>query len=133
MATKVRPSSITVLVVLEILSGLALLGGGAMFAVLASFTGGLGGIMGPLAALSGVIGGILVLMGILSFIIAYGLWTGKGWARMLGLAIAAIGIILGILQLPTGIISIIIDGIIIYYLTRPHVIQFFSTPKSPPV
>ena len=58
MSTKVRPSGITVLVVLEILGGLVLLGGGAMFAILSSFTGGLGGIMGPLAALSGVIGGI---------------------------------------------------------------------------
>ena len=129
MSTKVRPSGITVLVVLEILAGLGLLLGGAMFAVLASFSGGFGGMMGGvLGALSGAIGVIFVVMGIITFFIAYGLWTGKGWARMFGLVIAGIGIILGILSLPSGIISIIIDGIIIYYLTRPHVVQFFSTP-----
>jgi len=37
MVTKIRPSGVTVLVVLEIFGGLALLGIGAMLVVLSSF------------------------------------------------------------------------------------------------
>jgi len=138
MITKVRPSGVTVMVVLEILGGLALLGFGAMFVILSSFmsgfgsefSGGYSGLMGPLAALSSVIGAVLVVMGIINFIIAIGLWRGSGWARTLGLVFSAIGIILGLISLPSGIISIIIDAVIIYYLTRPHVIQFFSMSST---
>lgn len=135
MAKKVRPSGITVLVLLEILTGLALLGFGAMSAILVGlFLSGFGAMYAMQVGL--LLGGVFMIVGIISFVIAYGFWTGSGWARMLGLVFSGIGLILGFLILPTsladtGILTIIFDAIIIYYLTRPHVIQFFSTTPAP--
>jgi hypothetical protein len=138
---RARPSGVTVLVVLEIIVGLILLGGGLLFGILSALVAGvgaseLGEFSGPLAAISGIIGGIFVVAGLLSFVEAFGLWRGSGCAWILGLILAALGIILGISSLPTGIIYIAIQAVIIYYLTRPYVRQYFgqtvSAPSPPP-
>jgi uncharacterized membrane protein (DUF2068 family) len=76
------------------------------------------------------IGGILFALGIFSFIVAYGLWTGKGWAWTLTVVLAIISIALNAVSLASAnfgaIISIIIDGIILYYVYRPHVKAYFG-------
>lgn len=76
------------------------------------------------------VGGILIILGIISFIVAWGLLKGKGWAWSLTLILSVISIIIGIVSMAAGnfgsIINIIIAGIIIYYLYRPHVKAFFG-------
>jgi len=76
------------------------------------------------------VGGILIILGIISFIVAWGLLKGKGWAWSLTLILSIISIIIGIVSMAAGnfgsIINIIIAGIIIYYLYRPHVKAFFG-------
>jgi len=74
----------------------------------------------------GVVGGIMTVIGLVSFAVAYGYLNGLGWAWGLGLVVAVIGIVLGLPSLPGSIISILLEVLIIYYLTRPHVKRFFG-------
>lgn len=80
------------------------------------------------------IAAVLAIVGILALIDAYGLWIGAGWAWWLTIILSILGIIGGILSLPGGIITILIDILIIYYFTRPHVKEFFgmAAPSPPP-
>jgi len=71
-----------------------------------------------------VLGTMLIVVGLLSLLFAWGLWTGKGWARTAALVFAILAIILSLLSL--HIIGLVIDAIIVYYLTRPNVKQFFT-------
>lgn len=144
MATE-RPFGVTVLAILEIISALFSLGAGALMLMGAGFFGAIMGeilpeapplpslagfLVGLLAGIFLVIGVAMVILGMIYFSIAYGLWTGKGWAWTLCLVFSIIGLIFSILSLPSGIISLIINILILYYLTRPHVKVFFG--KRPP-
>jgi uncharacterized membrane protein (UPF0136 family) len=84
-------------------------------------------------------GAVLVAIGIVSFIVAYGLLKGRGWAWTVTIILSIISIVWNAITLVTaanfgGIISIIISGIIIYYLYRPHVKAYFGkgVSRSPP-
>jgi hypothetical protein len=65
---------------------------------------------------------------------AYGLWIGKRWAWTITLILSVIGIILAIASIALGnvgaIVSIIIHGVVIYYLYRPNVKAFFGKQSS---
>ncbi|PUA31208.1 MAG: hypothetical protein B9J98_07360, partial [Candidatus Terraquivivens tikiterensis] len=113
-----RPFGVTILAILEIIGGLILLGTGASFGVVGMMAGAVpyaGFVLGPIIF---TLVAIFVILGLLCFVIAYGLWTGKGWAWTVALVLAIIDIIFGLISLPGGIIGIIINAIIIYYLTR---------------
>lgn len=71
-----------------------------------------------------VLGIMLIIVGLLSILLAWGLWTGKGWARMVALVFAILAIILSLISF--HVIGLLIDVIIVYYLTRPNVKQFFT-------
>ena len=77
-----------------------------------------------------VIGGILIAIGIVSFVVAYGLLKGRRWAWTLTVILSIISIVLAAISIAAGsipsIISIIISGIILYYLYRPHVKVYFG-------
>lgn len=97
--------------------------------------------MVPPSFLGGVgiaIGGILLAMAIVSFVVAYGLLKGLGWAWTVTVILSIISIVLNALSIAAGnissIISIIISGIILYYLYRPHVKAYFGkgVSQSPP-
>jgi uncharacterized membrane protein (DUF2068 family) len=83
------------------------------------------------------IGGfVLVILGIASLIVSWGLLKGKRWARTITLIISFIAIIFAIISLVssgelTHIISIIIYGIIIYYMFTDKVKLFFGRVKKP--
>jgi hypothetical protein len=84
------------------------------------------------------IGVILLAMAIVSFVVAYGLLKGLGWAWTVTVILSIISIVLNALSIAAGnissIISIIISGIILYYLYRPHVKAYFGkgVSQSPP-
>lgn len=114
---KQRPIGVTIIGLLAILGGIAFL------------ASGLGTLI--LIPLLGIfIGGGLFILGLAYFIMAYGLWNGKGWAWTLTLILSAIGIIVGIGSIVVGnlgsIFHTIINAIIIYYLYRPNVRAFFN-------
>jgi hypothetical protein len=90
-------------------------------------------ILGGLGIAFGV---VLVAIAIVSFVVAYGLLKGKGWAWTVAIILSIISIVWNAITLVTaanfgGIISIVISGIILYYLFRPHVKAYFGKGVSP--
>jgi len=65
-----------------------------------------------------------VLVCLAGLVLTWGLWTGRGWAWTIALIISIIGIIMGLVALPTGIASVVIDGIVVYLLMRPDTRRF---------
>jgi uncharacterized membrane protein (UPF0136 family) len=78
------------------------------------------------------IGGMLIAIGIVYFIVAYGLLKGKRWAWTVSVVISIISIVLNAISIATtavnivAIVLIIISGVILYYLYRPHVKAYFG-------
>ena len=135
--TQHRPTGITIISVLMIIGGLILL-----------FTGITPLLIGPLISIDSdsstnalgfliTIGGLtLVGLGIASLVVSWGLLKGKGWARTITLIISIIAIIFAIISLISNedlvhIISVIIYGIIIYYMFTDKVKLFFGKLRKP--
>ena len=120
---KERPTGIALLVSLEFISGISALGMTFYLLTLTYFPGN------SVTYFS--------LFGVTSLILAYGLWIGKRWARTITLTLSIVNIllwlsnILGILTISpssflTSIINIVLSVVIIYYLTRPHIKDYFK-------
>ena len=138
-----RPTGVTILAVLEFIVGIiALLGG--LGALVGSAALGFAG-RGMLSGVFGIFGGVALIFGILALVVGWGMWTGREWAWIVGIVLAVLGLVSGVVQLAffnaSAILQILIDLLILYYLTRPHVKAFFkggkqqmpsSTPPSPP-
>jgi hypothetical protein len=90
-----------------------------------------------------IIGGIALLfsfhpvsiaLAIANFIVAWGLLTGKGWAWLITVILAIISIVFSIVSIVIGmygsIVSLIIEGIILYYMFRPSVKSYFGRSVS---
>jgi len=127
MSSEGRPTGVTFLALLEAIIGLYYLitGFNELFtaAVIRSLM--LAGISSQiLPMVPRALGTMLIIFGFLSLFLAWGIWTGKGWARMVALVIAALGIVLSFLSF--HLIGLVIDIIIVYYLTRPKVKEFFT-------
>jgi uncharacterized membrane protein HdeD (DUF308 family) len=137
MSTKTRPTGVTILAVLEIIGGIFSLLAAAAFFALGALVGeagmgmveelpGIGFLAGALAAL---LGGVFIIAGLVAFLLAYGFWTGRGWAWILGIIFSIVGIVLGVVSLlgnSVSIVGILINILIIYYLTRTHVKEWFG-------
>jgi uncharacterized membrane protein (DUF2068 family) len=133
-----RPTGITVIAILMIIGGLILL-----------FTGLVPLFLGPIISFDSdiaasqiglliTIGGlVLVAEGIASLIVSWGLLKGKEWARVITLIISIIAIIFAIITLVSSedlihIISVIIYGLIIYYMFTDKVKAYFGRVKKSP-
>jgi lysylphosphatidylglycerol synthetase-like protein (DUF2156 family) len=131
-----RPLGITLLAVLHVLHAIFLFIGGVALIALGAFIGrGLFGLPRFLNGVVSLIGVVVVVIGLLYLGLAWGLWTGKGWAWVLSLVLAALGVIVSLLSLVRGhfgpIVVLILDAIILYYLFRPNVRAFFGEQKIP--
>jgi hypothetical protein len=123
MSTQIRPTGVTVLAVLEIISGIIAIAFGALFGTIINSMG-VGIVGGEFGAIFGVIGGITVVLGAISFVMAWGLLKGKPWTWTITLILTIISLIF---DLPSmNVIGIIIDIVILYYLFRPHVKAYFG-------
>jgi len=144
-----RPMGITVLAILAGLLGIVLILAGVIVGVMAGAISDLikdymetyGTISMTGIDISEIIGAALVavaavafIVGILYIAVAYGFWIGAGWSRMLAIILSILNIIGGLITLPAGIITIIIFGLIIWYLMQPYVKAFFGAapPPTPP-
>jgi hypothetical protein len=129
---RVRPSGIAILAILEICLGLFSLAGGA----LAVAGAGLSGFTG-LVFLTGLLVALGFLLAIVGIAVGWGTWSGQGWAWTIGAALSILGIITGLISLAAGttgsIVGLILQVIILYYLTRPHVKAFFGKGTTAPV
>jgi len=118
------PTGVTILAILEIISGVIAIGIGIFFSALWGSTG-----MGMMmdfggSAIMGLISSIIVALGAISFLMAWGLLKGKPWAWTITLILTIISLIF---DLPSmNIIGLIIDVVILYYLFRPHVKAYFG-------
>jgi hypothetical protein len=126
-----RPTGITLLAALELLMGVLLVVGGLGGVALGSLIAGeMGGYIGSMITVIAFIGAVI------EFVIGWGLLTGQRWARWVGIIFSALGVLSGLGSLPTGLAMIVIDGAVIYYLTRPNVITWFdgrtNATESPP-
>lgn len=159
-----RPLGVTIIAILRIIGGIILLLGGIGLVTIAPFVGQLNvnttssttdnGV--PVtsngaginlsnnntsflffAAFIGVIGSILIVLGIASFVVAWGLLKGKGWAWTVTIIITIISLVFNALSIVSGnigaIVGIIIDGVIIYYLYRPNVKSHFGRVRGPTI
>jgi len=142
-----RPTGITVLAILAGLGGIVLILLGVFLGVMAGAisnfvreyikTYGAPAGMGSVdftAFIESVLVAIAVLafvFGILNVVVAYGFWVGAGWSRMLAIILLILYIILGLVTLPTGIITIIIAGLLLWYLMQPHVKAWFGAAPQP--
>jgi len=134
-----RPFGVTLLAILAIIDALMAFGTasmvGFMFGMMESMIpGGAGSIF---AGIGMIIAGIAVIFGLIYLLLAWGLWTGKGWAWTVMMIFSILGLIGSIISLITlvGIVPLIINILILYYLTRPHVKAFFGKgppPEGPP-
>ena len=108
---KHRPLGVSIVAILTAIGGIVFLTSGAVLLIIG-------------------IGIIFLAVGIAFLVVTYGLWKGKRWAWTVTLILSVIGIILAIASLAVGnmgaIVSIIIHGVVIYYLYRPNVKAFFG-------
>ena len=122
---KVRPIGVTILAALEIISGIVAIVGGFFFATFSAMM-----MMGAdmFGAFGVVISGVLIVIGIISFIMAWGLLQGKPWAWTITLILTIIHLIF---DLPSfNVIGLVINGLILYYLYRPHVKAYFGKSEQ---
>jgi hypothetical protein len=119
MSEKKRPTVVKILVlivaigsIIPILAGVMMLTGGAYE----------GYFMQEL--LSQILPTYYVVVGVIGLVVAWGLWIGRGWAWILALIIFIIGIIMDLVTLPTGIVGVVIDAIVLYLLMRSDTRKF---------
>ena len=113
-----RPTGITILAVLYAIQGLyAIAIGGIIFSTLGGF---LEDFVGDIFETLGFVClGVSVVIGIIYFLIAWGLWTLKTWARILAIIFAVIGLFM----FPVGTI---ISIILLWYLFKPEIKAAFN-------
>lgn len=129
-----RPTGITILAILEIILGVLYGLGGLLFLVAAGFIAEY--TYSAIGAISSSIGTGLLIFALVRFVLAWGFLSGQGWSRIMGLVLAVLGVLVGLISLPIGLIDLILNGLSIYYLTRPYVVDYFrgipSMREAPP-
>ncbi len=110
-----RPLGVTVLAILQLLGALVLV------------------VVGGLAVMAGLLlapwllflAAIPLIMGIIGFILFYGLWNLKSWAWIWTIVVNLITIITSILDPWTNIIQLAISLIIVVYMFSPGIKSHF--------
>lgn len=125
----IRPLGITILGILHVIGGIA----ATIMAVFGVVMLGISGGMGYFGMFSATLGSIfLIMFGILAaieFAIAGALFSGKPWGRMIVIILSIIGAAVGLVSLvgnPFSVLSVILDGVVLWYMWRPHVIVYFG-------
>src|SRR5439155_1290550 len=115
-----RPRGIAILAVLQVLASLALLVGGLILVIAASLPPSID-VQGEAGAFA--LGTVLILLGVLSLIVAWGLWTLQPWARKVAMLFAIVSLGTDVVSIVTGnyenAVALLIDLLLIWYLTRP--------------
>lgn len=92
---------------------------------------GLGGLLGPIGLGLGIIVGIpLILLGLIGLLVTWGLWKGRGWARIVAIILAIIGLLVNLVGAiglePFSIVGLLINIVILWYLFQPHVKAYYA-------
>ena len=86
-----------------------------------------------------VLGAVLIPLGIASLVVAYGLFKAKSWAWSVAVVLWIIGVVVNVISLITAnmgaitgaLIGIAINAIVLYYLSRRIVRQYFGKVSTP--
>jgi uncharacterized membrane protein (DUF2068 family) len=81
-----------------------------------------------------VLGAVLIPLGVASLVVAYGLFKAKSWAWSVAVVLSIIGIVVNVISLVTAnmgaitgaLVDIAINAIVLYYLSRRNVRQYFG-------
>lgn len=126
---KLRPTGVTVVAIFNILAGI-----GMFFLVFVAAVGSSASHSPDDDGLAAVIIVMAIPMGILYFVLAYGLLKGRPWAWTGTVILTIISIVLSVILIAglsiLSIINIILDAIILYCLYRPHVKTYFGKAVS---
>ncbi len=119
---KSRPLLITIIAILYFVAGLLAVLGGILLMVGGAAVGEL--------ALGGMTGGVLLVVGLINLVIAGGFWNGWKAIWYLAVIFGFIEIILCVVGLFTtggvSLIGLIIQALLLYYMFRPNVKEFFG-------
>jgi uncharacterized membrane-anchored protein len=136
--TRHRPTGLTILAVLFIIAG--------AFSLLAGITTletaiaqASGPILTELEALFIPLG--IEILCIASFVVAFGLFTGRSWwVWLVAVVLSAIGLVVNVVSIVVpnmftiaaagALVGIAINAIILYYLSRRNVRQYFGNNKA---
>ena len=126
---KDRPLFVTIVAILYFIGALILIIGGILIALGTIAASAISAE--PIMGLTGAaMGAVCVVMGIIYLIIAGGLWNGWKIMWYLGVILSALSALLGIVTILAsgfaGIVGILINLLILYYLFRPNVKEFFG-------
>lgn len=139
-----RPTGVTIIAVLMAIAGIVMIIAGTSAVAVGPFlptafpsqnlpTGLSAAMLGGLAVGSGA---FMLVLGVAGLVISYGLFKGRGWAWTAAVVLSIIGVVMSVVAIVTGnfgsIVSLIINGIILYYLYRPHVKAYFGRAVSAP-
>ncbi|HEY9407606.1 MAG TPA: hypothetical protein VIP53_09180, partial [Nitrososphaera sp.] len=137
-----KPAGIDFLGIIMVINGMFAIFSGIDSLVFASFLSSALSVNPPVtvaevAQLAAIWGSIILALGIASLFVAYGLFKGRGWGWTGAVGLSIIGIIDSIMNIIAGywpsIFTLILSGIILYYLYRPHVMAYFGkTATAPP-
>ena len=120
--------------ILQILGGILILFFGLALAVVSSAFFSAVNLAIPVG-LGIIAAGAVVILGILGLLVGWGLWTGKGWARILAIILSGLGVLISLAGLVLGsipsVVGLAIDGLVLWYLFRPNVKAFFGGNTQP--
>ena len=123
-----RPFGITIIAILYILGGIGSTIIAVMFGAFSTMMAN--SMMDEFAVLGSVITGIFVSVAILEFIISGCLLSANNWARKIVIVFVGIDMVLEFFSIfggnMFGIAMIILDSFVLYYLYRPHVMEYFG-------
>lgn len=130
-----RPTGITILAILALISGLfSLIGALTLFlggALAAGASGVVGVALGALAIFTGL---VMLISALLSLAFAYGAWNLKPWGWLLGVVTQGFSLFSSLIALINGsdfgsqLFSLLVAGGILYYLFRPEIKAAFGRP-----
>jgi hypothetical protein len=124
------PTGVTVLGMLQIILGIVLAVFAVMIMVMSSMVGGYSYFGDVTSIVGGAITAVLVVLAAFSFLIASALFSGKKWGRTIVIVFSIVNIVIDASSMMVGNVfgigGIILNGIVLYYMWRPHVIAYFT-------
>ena len=139
---QVRPTGVTVLAVLAIIAGAFAVFAGLAFMAFGAFAGAAGisansGTFGALGALGALAGIAFLVYAAFAFAVAYGMFKKMRWAWYAGLVLAGLGALGAIMSLVSaeffsGLLSLAISAVIVWYLLSPPVQTWFGVSYKAP-